>query len=310
VIGAAAALVVLAALLAWPVPAAFGRAAWPRRDPVVALLCWQALGLAGGLSLIGAPLVYGLEPWGGSLPAAAAAFVAGRPRAEITVDHWAALGLAAVVAGRLVSVLVSSGIRVTRVQARHRALLRVVSREGAVGPLSRQVNIVDIADMVAFCLPGGPPMIVLSSGVVAELDAAELAAVVAHERAHLVERHHLFLLPFVAWHAALPLVPATRQARGAVHDLVEMRADDRAAAFAGRDVLARAIARIGTAVAVPTGALAIDGGVTAARVTRLIDAPRPLPPIGRAAALGCALALLLVPTVLLLLPDLFRLPGS
>jgi len=304
----AAALLVLAALLAWPAPAAFARATWTRRDPVVALLCWQALGLAGGLSLIGAPLVYGLGPWGSSLPAAASAFVAGSAPSRVTVAHWAALGLAALIAGRLVTVLVESGVRVARMQARHRELLRVVTRERTVGGLSRQINIVDVADMVAFCLPGGPPMIVLSAGVVAELDDAELAAVVAHERAHLAERHHLFLLAFVAWQRALPMVPATRRALTTVHDLIEMRADDRAATIAGRVVLAQAIVRIGTAVAVPSGALAIHGGVTATRVARLVDPPRPLPRAAKAAALASALALLLVPT-LLLLTGLFSAAG-
>ena len=37
----------LAVLLAWPVPAQLARARWPRRDPLVALVCWQAIGLAG-----------------------------------------------------------------------------------------------------------------------------------------------------------------------------------------------------------------------------------------------------------------------
>ena len=40
------------------------RAGWPRRDPLVALVGWQAIGLAGGLSIIGALLVHGLAPWG------------------------------------------------------------------------------------------------------------------------------------------------------------------------------------------------------------------------------------------------------
>ena len=67
----ALALAVLAALLAWPVPALLARARWPRRDPLVALVCWQAIGLAGGLSIIGALLVHGLAPWGHSLPSGA-----------------------------------------------------------------------------------------------------------------------------------------------------------------------------------------------------------------------------------------------
>jgi hypothetical protein len=76
-------------------------------------------------------------------------------------------------------------------------------------------------------------------------------------------------------------------------------------------VLARAIARIGTAVATPSGALAIGGpasrlersgpaGITATRVARLLAPPAPLPLTARVTALGSALALLLVPTALLL----------
>jgi hypothetical protein len=53
-----------------------------------------------------------------------------------------------------------------------------------------------------------------------------------------------------------------------------------------------------------------DTGVTAARVTRLMQAPRPLPMAARVAALVGALALVLVPTALLLVPDLVRVPGS
>ena len=66
----AAALAVLAALLAWPVPTLLERARWPERDPAVGLLTWQSIGLAGALSLIGAPLVYSLSPWGASFPTA------------------------------------------------------------------------------------------------------------------------------------------------------------------------------------------------------------------------------------------------
>ncbi len=82
----------------------------------------------------------------------------------------------------------------------------------------------------AFCIPGARPLLVLSSGMVEEFAPDELAAVVAHERAHLAERHHLLLLPFVAWREALPVLPAADRAHDAVRDLVEMRADDVACA--------------------------------------------------------------------------------
>lgn len=297
-IGEVLALSVLAVLLAWPVPVVLARAAWPRRDPVVALLCWQAVGLAGGLSLIGAPLVYGLGPWGTWLPGAAAAFVTEPFLGGVGADRWVALALAAVIATRLVWVLIASGVQVTRAQVRHRARLEVVTQPGH----DDLVNVVDVADMVVFCLPGGPPMIVVSAGLMAQLDRDELAAVVAHEQAHLGERHHLFLLPFVAWHRALPMLPATRRATVAVHDLIEMRADDRAAAVTSRRALARAIARVGAHVAVPSGALGANGGVTAERVQRLLEPAQPLPIHERAAALGSAIVVLVGPTVLLFAP--------
>ena len=52
----------------------------------------------------------------------------------------------------------------------------------------------------------------------------------------------------------------------------------------------------------PDGALAVTGGAVAVRVRRLLSPARPLSPAARWTARGGALALLLVPTVLLLAP--------
>ncbi|SFO41840.1 Peptidase family M48 [Geodermatophilus obscurus] len=307
----AAALAVLAALLAWPVPALLGRARWPRRDPLVALVCWQAIGLAGGLSIIGALLVHGLAPWGHSLPEAGWAVLTGQPaRDPVRGDHWVALTLAAVLAAELLGVLALSWARTARARRRHRELLELVVRPADAVPDAR---LLEHPAPVAFCIPGARPLLVLSSGMVAELDDAQLAAVVAHERAHLAEHHHLYLLPFVAWEAALPVLPAAARAHAAVRELVEMRADDRAvASLAGPDprrTLAQAIVlavggAAGGAGGVPSGALAVAGGAVSARVARLLGPPSPLPAAARAAALACAGLLLLVPTVLLLAPAL------
>jgi hypothetical protein len=315
----AAALAGLAVLLAAPVPAWLGRARWPRRDPLVALVCWQAVGLAGGLSILGALTTHGLAPWGGSLPGAARAALAGDP-ARVRPDQWAALLLAAALAAELLGVLALSWLRTARVRRRHRALLELVVEPAPAAPDAR---LLEHPAPVAFCIPGARPLVVLSSGMVAELDDQQLAAVVAHERAHLAEHHHLYLLPFVAWEAALPVLPAAARALTAVRGLVEMRADDRAlGSLAGPDprrTLARAIAVAagggavpggavpGGAVpggAVPGGALAVAGGAVADRVRRLLDPPAPLPARARATALLSAAALLLLPTALLLAPAL------
>lgn len=305
----AAALAVLAAALAWPVPALLGRARWPGRDPLVALVCWQAVGLAGGLSIIGALLVHGLAPWGHSLPEAWWSWVRGQPADDpVRGDHWVAMTLAAVLALQLVGVLALSWVRTARTRRRHRELLElVVSPGGEPG-----TRLLEHPAPVAFCIPGARPLLVLSSGMVAELDQAQLAAVVAHERAHLREHHHLLLLPFVAWEAALPVLPAAGRAHAAVRELVEMRADDVALRdlddLAGADprrTLAQAIVaaagRTGGAE-VPGGALAVTGGAVRARVVRLLDPPSPLPAPARAGALLGAVLLLLLPTALLVLP--------
>ncbi|MCZ2804992.1 M56 family metallopeptidase [Modestobacter sp. VKM Ac-2983] len=303
----ALALGVLAALLAWPVPAALARAHWPRRDPLAALVCWQAIGLAGGLSIIGALLVHGLAPWGHSLPEAWWHWVTWQPSTEpVRGDHWVAQTLAAVLAVELLGVLALSGVRTARTRRRHRALLELLVRPGVSA--AEETLLLDHPAPVAFCIPGARPLLVLSSGMVAELDGAQLDAVVAHERAHLREHHHLLLLPFVAWRAALPVLPAADRAHDGVRDLVEMRADDVALrSLSGpnpRRTLAVAIvaAAGGAGGQVPDGALAVTGGPVAVRVRRLLAPADPLPARARWAALASAVTLIFLPTLLLLLP--------
>ena len=55
---------------------------------------------------------------------------------------------------------------------------------------------------------------------------------------------------------------------------------------------------------VPSGALAVTGSATGARVVRLLEPPSPLPASARWTALALAGLLFLVPTALLLVPAL------
>src|SRR5580693_8705952 len=50
------ALAGLAVVLAVPVPAALARARWTARSPRAAVVLWQAVGLGGGLAILGAGL--------------------------------------------------------------------------------------------------------------------------------------------------------------------------------------------------------------------------------------------------------------
>lgn len=298
----AVALLVLGVLLAEPVPRVLAAARWPSRAPRPALVLWQAVGLASGVTALGAGVVYGLAPLAGTPPAAVRALLAqaghGRPLAGLSAPHVLALLAAAALGLRLLGVLLLSAYRTTRERHRHRALVDLL---GTPWPDLGGARVLDHPQAVAYCLPGLRSRVVLSAGVLRVLDADEVSAVLAHERAHLAERHDLVVLPFVAWAGALPFLPGIRRARVAVAALVEMLADDRARAVADPAALAAAIARLGSTLA-PRGGLAIADSAVVARVARLLDAQ---PPVARwipPAAYLAALTLVVLPAALLLTP--------
>jgi Zn-dependent protease with chaperone function len=315
-------LALLALLLAWPVPVALSRAHWPARSPFAALVLWQSIALAGGLSMIGAMAVYGLSPLGDSLVGAvrrALTIVLGNEAAdELHFWHLFALSAAALLGVHLVFTLLLTYARIVSQRRRHRELLALLSSPS--GALERTWVISHPAP-VAYCLPGGSRSVtVLSDGLMETLAPEELAAVVSHEKAHLTQRHHLLLWAFEAWRAALPWLPTSRLARQAVNSLVEMLADDVARRTSRDDVLVRAIALVAVggepgpesaaAAAVPppaaaSGVFDTDGVDIAGRLSRLLT---PRPPLGRGATalvLAASLLLIAVPTVLLLVPGLF-----
>ena len=225
---AALGLLVLGVALAEPVSRALAAAHWPARDPVGALLVWQAVGLAGGLALVGAGAVYGLAPLGPDL-GTALAVLAARPAAVLTVGAHHLLGLAFGVglACWLLGVMAATTTRTLRARRRHCDLLDVLATPWPAVP---GAHVLDHAAPVAYCLPGRRARLVLSVGTLEALDPAQVVAVLAHERAHLRERHDLVVLPFVAWGATAPFVQGMVRAQVAVAALIEMRADDVAAA--------------------------------------------------------------------------------
>jgi len=214
----------LAVLLAWPVPEALCTAAWTKRSPRAAIVLWQLVGLVGGLSAVGALLLVGFAPLSRSW----------------TMVNLAALVLAALLFSWLTGVLATSALRIERDLRRQRTVVDLLGRAEANGVL-----VLDHPEPLAYCLPGPHPRIVITDGVVAALPPDELAAVLAHERAHAEGRHELVIQPFVAWQSALPFLAPARRATAAVAELVEMLADDAAAEATSRLTVARALARVG-----------------------------------------------------------------
>jgi Zn-dependent protease with chaperone function len=281
-------------------------------------LLWQALGLASGLAAVGTLL-------GLAMPASnigvvrstlhvATLFrtgglfglfrVAGTFWAKGTVPTIVvAMRLACLAAGlalfaSLCWVLFAAGCAVLQARRRQRVLLTLLAHGDPKVP---GALVVDHPTAAAYCLPGLRSHIVVSVGTLQLLGHGELAAVLAHERAHLRERHDLVLLPFTALRRAFPKSATCTDAHHAVALLVEMLADDRALRTRPTRELVSALVRFGTAgtCPAPAGALAAAEGEVAARVTRLLQPVRPLPAVAVAAICLAAALLIAAPVTLL-----------
>jgi Zn-dependent protease with chaperone function len=294
---AAFVLLVLGVALAEPVSRALAAARWPARDPVGALLVWQAIGLAGGLALVGAGGVYALAPLGPDL-AAALGVLAAHPSAVLGLGavHLLALAAGLGLAVRLLAVLGTTTTRTLRARRRHCDLLDVLATPWPAVPGAR---VLDHPVPVAYCLPGRRSRLVLSVGALRALDPAQVVAVLAHERAHLRERHDLVVLPFVAWGATAPFVRGMVCAQIAVAALIEMRADDVAAARTQAAALACALQTVGGAA--PAAALGSFSAALDSRLVRITAPPAPLSGPTRALVRLAAAALVAAPPVALLL---------
>lgn len=97
----------------------------------------------------------------------------------------------------------------------------------------------------AFALPERYGGIVVSEGCLDALDDDELAAVLAHEQAHVQQRHHLVLALVGALVRGLSWVPLLAAIRSALPHYLEIAADDAARRRVGTPALASALLRLG-----------------------------------------------------------------
>lgn len=347
-----AAVFLLGAVAIGCVPAArmLATARWTRRSPAVAIALWQALGLGWGVATVGALVGFGesglrgrsgigLAGVAGAVPQAASALLGPGSGLHHRWDAMTAIREVSLIAGTILLallcwVLVDAIAAVVRARHRQRALLQLLAHDDPKVP---GALVVDHPAAAAYCVPGLRSAIVISAGTIDLLDQAELAAVLAHERAHLRARHDLVLLPFTALLRAFRWSGVAREANRAVALLVEMMADDRARRRLPAKELATALLRVGTSGGggAPAGALAVLGGygnsipagqtwirgfagpasargprpdaVTmdsdlAARVTRLLRPPPGLSLLAMAFLAVVAAALVVAPAAALLLP--------
>lgn len=298
------ALLGYAALLLTAGAPALARAGWPEHAPRLAITAWLALTgsalvsvILGGLALTVPMTVFG----GGAAGMLAACLTV--LRAVYAHPGGAALGgagavLALATLGRLTWCGASALMRAGRERRRHRRLLALI---GQPDPASGAV-IVGHREPAAYCLPGRGSQIVLTTGAVESLDPAQMRAVLAHERAHLRGRHHLLVTLAGAPAAAFPWITGFRMACGQVARLAELRADDEATTAVPRLEVAEALLRLGAPAF--AAALAAGGPDTAARIRRLTTAPTPVGRVRAVSVAAGAVAVVLLPLVLIAGPPL------
>ena len=308
----ALAFTIIAVLLTGPAPALLARASWPLRAPRAAVVLWQAIALAAVLSAFSAGIAIAtrvLMPGPDGRPTASVIGAADRLGWPLWAAYIGVFTLTVLVGVRLMVAVARVAIANRRRRAHHRMVVDLVGvgRGAALSPTcsrTRDLRVLDVAQPLAYCLPGVRSRVVVSEGTLSTLADAEVTAILTHERAHLRARHDLVLEAFTAVHAAFPRLVRSANALRAVQLLVELLADDAAVRAAGRTPLARALVACASGSA-PSGALAAGGPSTVVRVRRLSGRGNSL--ALSAAAYLAAAAVFVVPTVALAVPWLTEL---
>jgi bla regulator protein blaR1 len=287
------------------------RAEWPRWAPRLGIAAWLSGALSVVLSSAGAGVILAVPCAHLSDDPAVLRECLSFLRDQYASPAGAATGsvgavLTTMVLGRVTWCYGAAAAMARRRRASHGDALVILGRPGP----ATDVRVIDSHHPAVYCLPGRRRRIVLTTGALTRLDPAQLDAVLAHERAHLSERHHVMLR--LAWvlARAFPRVRFFAVAAQQITYLVEVAADDAAVRRAPRLTLAAALLAVATSAA-PVGALGA-GSAAAQRIERLIDPPRRVSMARRAttAAVLAAAAALAVTTFAIAFLTLIHCPSE
>ncbi|MFF9088924.1 M56 family metallopeptidase [Streptomyces sp. NPDC014991] len=301
-------LSVVALTAAVPAPRALTRAAWPERDPVVALWVWQCL-VATVLLCCLTALVLGTAAvfhtvrdrvFAPAPPAVTAAYdLSAAPAWAAALTMLLACGAAwttAMLGRELVEARRSRGR--TRAQLRERAPDLPAGLPAARGPML----VLEDEYPDAWWLPGHPPQLVVTTGALHRLTDHQLDAVLTHERGHARAHHDWLLHLSAALATGFPRVPLFAHFCDQTHRLVELAADDTASRRCGHLTTALALIELNQ----HRGVLSCDSSrrLLGERVDRLLEPPPRL--LRRHRALTSAVAALvpLVPLLITFAPGL------
>lgn len=277
------------------VPWLLVRARWAQQVPRLALAVWAVSGavFAASAALLPAQLVLSGE----SSHRLSDMVLGLRPPSpadvlQLTGREYVALAVALAVLALPAAGFVRELLRARRARLRHAGVLRLVGRyDPALG-----ATVLDHARPAVYCLPGRSRRVVVSSGAVDTLTAPQLAAALAHERAHIAGRHHLLVAAAESFAAVFPRLPLARHGGTAVPLLLEMTADDRALRRCTRDALATALYALASGQA-PREAFAAGGPSAALRMRRILTPYSAGHPVLRGLATIAAAALAVTPLI-------------
>ena len=284
-----------------------GRARWPARAPLLAIITYLAAAwsVVAALGLAGLTLAVHATALGSELSQLIGACVLRLRDAYATPGGATAAGLGLTLAGAVMARAVVTAVthlRAVRQHAvRHAQTARLVGHpEPALGAV-----LVDHDQPAAYCVAGPHPTVILTTAALQALDPGQLDAVLAHERAHLASHHHRLLATARIGRQILPFLPLMRDADTQITRLVEMHADD--AATADRDTRPLATALVVLAAAGPAPGLAAAATDAVQRIQRLLRPAEPLSRIRRQLLHAGAAALALTPVLLALTPAIVAL---
>ena len=270
----AAGLLLYAALMSWCGPSVLDRMTARGINPLLGVTAWLTA-IAGVLGAWAAAVIVltldAVDTLSGS--------IVGTLCLEI-LGHVGQIDMARPVAATITLTLIGAALALTamfgvRIVGRLRAL-RARSREHAIAARVvgrptrwRDVFVVHADQPTAYCVSGRPRAIVVTSAALASLAEDQLAAVLAHEHAHLAGRHQQLLMVLRAAAAGLPRLPLLAAGPEAVARLLEMNADDAAARRHGPyPLLCGMMALVGRPT-VPAAALGAATTAVLDRATRL-----------------------------------------
>ncbi|WP_040809428.1 M56 family metallopeptidase [Nocardia concava] len=167
--------------------------------------------------------------------------------------------------------------RLARLAGRHRPDLDAV--------------VLEVDHPAAYSVAGKPHTVVVSRGVVTALEDHHLDAVLSHERAHLDGRHHLLLTLTRGLATVLPRIDLFTVGAREVARLLEMLADDAAAAIHGRATVLQALLTLAT---LPTPPATVEAALLP-RVRRLAMPANPPRLHTKVAATAAAVTAVAIP---------------